>query len=120
MSYTINLEAPVVNIVLQQGTTLKLALRHVDPVTGDPVDMAGVVPVWVFEDNEFVDLTLGNGLTWGESVGESGITDVLYVNKIIGWADNVKYELNYTYPSGDIVPKLKGRTKAKLKLDPDE
>jgi hypothetical protein len=105
---------------MQQGTTLSLSLLHTDPVTGDPVDMTGVTPVWIFEADEVEDLTLGDGLEWAESEDESGVFDTLIVNKDILWADSVKYQLNYTYPSGIIVPKYKGRVKSKESLTPDE
>jgi hypothetical protein len=117
---TLNLTAKNIPITLNQGDTLSLALRHTDPETSDPIDMTGVVPLWIFESDEIEDLTIGDGLEWAESETDSGVFDLLLVEKDILWADTVAYQLKYTYPSGQKKTKMKGKVKSKVSLDPDE
>jgi hypothetical protein len=107
---TLNLTAKNIPITLNQGDTLSLALRHTDPETSDPI----------FESDEIEDLTIGDGLEWAESETDSGVFDLLLVEKDILWADTVAYQLKYTYPSGQKKTKMKGKVKSKVSLDPDE
>lgn len=105
---------------MDQGDTLSLALKHTDPVTGDPTDMSDVEPVWIFETDEVEDLVIGDGLEWAESVEDSGVFDLLLIERDILWADTVKYRLRYTYSNGIVKTKMYGKLKSKESIDTDE
>jgi hypothetical protein len=87
----------------KQGDTFSRVFTFT--LDGEAADMTDVEPVLVINSDTVDNITLLNGFEWGTGAD----AHKLYLSKL--WTEasgKYTYELQLTYPSGDISTKLKG------------